>query len=227
MTQTAPPTAAPTTRRLACACGHEIEIPTARVGDSVTCPECRVVRVVIRSKVTGDVPPAVQAGALSREERREVDETLRRIKLRRVGRATRHVDLYPSWAVFVAGVQFYLSAILAGENLKALGDERRGKRVQLLGVGGYVVLGAGLLASTLRWGDQVPFGALLAVLLAIPLAFAVYFTSIQHQAGVAAREAGAQDASVVPPLLMGVILAVAQAFAVWFLKIKIEGPWSS
>lgn len=60
--------------------------------------------------------------------------------------------------------------------------------------------------------------------LGIPLAFAIMFTRAQHAPCAAAREAGAQPASVVLPLLVGLILAIAQAFALWFLTLQLSGP---
>ena len=217
--------ATPTTHapRLNCPCGAATPVVGKRVGDSVTCSGCGKLRVIIRSKVTGDLPAAVEAGALSTHERDEVAETLRRIKLRRVGRATQHVDLYPNWAVFVAGVQFYLSGFLAGQNLIALGQEERGKRVQVTSVILYLLLGGGMLALHYGTQDLFPRAALLPALL-IPLGFASYYVSIQAAPAAAAREAGAGNASVVLPLLLGLILAIAQAFAVWFLELQLN-PW--
>ncbi|RMG10868.1 MAG: hypothetical protein D6731_16615 [Planctomycetota bacterium] len=214
--------AAPT---LDCACGHRIPIEGRRIGDGVTCDACGAYRVVLRSRVRGEVPPAAaRAGGLTAAEREEVAEALRRIKLRRVGHAARHLELYPSWAVFVAGLQFYLSAVLAGQNLIALGQEARGRRLQVFGVASYVVLGLLLLGAAF-FAPQVPFPALAAVASLIPLAFATYFTWVQHAPASAAREAGARKASVVLPLLFGLILAIAQAFALWFLRIRLEGPF--
>jgi hypothetical protein len=218
-------TSSPVTQfpRLNCSCGKATDISGRRVGDSLACSGCGQLRVIIRSKVTGDLPAAVEAGALTAVERDEVEATLRRIKLRRVGRATQHVDLYPNWAVFVAGVQFYLSGFLAGQNLIALGQEARGKRVQVTSVILYLVLGAGLLALHYGAGAWLPRVALLPALL-IPLGFASYYVSIQAAPSAAAREAGAGNASVVLPLLLGLILAIAQAFAVWFLELQLN-PW--
>lgn len=211
--------------RLTCACGAAIEIPGKRIGDSVRCGGCGKLRVVIRSLTGGEVPPAVQAGSMDEEERREVADALKRIKLRRAGRANRHVALYPSWAVFLAGVQFYLAGIMAGQNLAAVGQEARGKRLMVLGIVSYVVLGAGLLALAFLAGQALPRAVLLPLLLGIPLVHAVWFTVAQHAPTQAAREAGATSSSVVIPLLIGLILAIAQAFAVWFLKLRFD-PWS-
>ncbi len=195
-----------------------------RIGDSIRCAGCQSLVVLTRSRVRGDLPPPVQAGVLTRDEQREVAEALRRIKLRRVGNATRHVRLYPSWAVFLAGVQFYLSGILAGQNVTALGDPARGRRLQVLGILGYLAVGASFLGLALLAGDAIPRPVALGALLAVPLAFAAYFTRAQHASGVAAREAGARPAPVLLPLLVGLILAIAQAFAVWFLLLQLRGP---
>ena len=58
----------------------------------------------------------------------------------------------------------------------------------------------------------------------IPLGFAFHYTNMQAAASAAAREAGADNAPVVLPLLLGLILAIAQAFAVWFLELQLN-PW--
>lgn len=209
--------------RLACACGQAIDIPGVRVGESVTCPKCQAVRVVIRSRVTGDVPPAARTGGLSADERAEVKDALKRIKLRRAGAAAGHVELYPSWAVFVAGVQFYLSAILAGQNLVALGEARRGRQLQAIGIISYVACAAALLVAHFKLNLPRPF--MLGLLGVIPLLFAAWFTSAQHEQANVAREHGARSASLLLPGLVGVILAVAQAFALNFLYWGIERTW--
>lgn len=208
--------------RLACACGAAIEIPSARVGDSVKCPGCQAVRVVIRSRVTGEVPPAAQTGGLNAEERDEVAQALKRIKLRRVGAASGHVELYPSWLVFVTGVQFYLSAFLAGQNLIALGEGRRGRTLQVIGVVSYLLIGAALLVAYVKLG--LPQSILLGLAAVIPLLFAIWFTSSQHASASVAREHGARNAPILLPLFVGVILAIAQAFTVYFLLRAIYGP---
>lgn len=208
--------------KLACACGASIEIPGLRVGDSVKCTACQQVRVVIRSRVTGEVPPAAQTGGLGAEERDEVARALKRIKLRRVGAASGHVELYPSWLVFVAGVQFYLSAILAGQNLMALGEARRGRSLQVIGVASYVVIGVALLLAYAKL--NLPQTVLLGLAAVIPLCFAIWFTSAQHAPASVAREHGAKNASILLPLFVGVILAIAQAFTVYFVLRAIYGP---
>jgi len=211
---------------MACpACQHRVDLTGRRVGQSTRCGACQAFVVVTRSKVRGELPAAVAAGELTPEEQREVGEVLERIKLRRIGSATRHAELYPSWVVFVAGVQFYLSGILAGANLAALGDVAGGKRLQLQGVVAYLAAAGLLLGATLSGlGAALPAGVGLGLVLAVPLAFAAHFTRAQHAAASAAREAGAQPAPVVLPLLVGLILAIAQAFALWFLTLRLEGP---
>lgn len=211
--------------RLTCTgCSRTLALEGRRVGDSLRCPGCQALIVITRGKVQGELPPPVLTGALSAEERREVGEALRRIKLRRVGNAARHVHLYPSWAVFVAGVQFYLAGIMAGQNVTALGDPVTGRRLQVLGVLGYLAVGASLLGLAILAGPDIPRPLAIAALLGIPLAFATYFTRVQHARGAAAREAGAQSAPVLLPLLIGLILAIAQAFAVSFLLHELRGP---
>jgi hypothetical protein len=203
-----------------CACGAKIDLTGRRIGDSTRCGGCGALRVVLRSRATGDVPPAARTGGLGAEERAEVRDALKRIKLRRVGQARGHVELYPSWAVFVAGVQFYLSAILAGQNLLALGDPR-GRRLQVIGVVAYVLTGAALLAAFL-W-RLLPPEVLLGAAALVPLGFAVWFTATQHEPANAAREHGARNASLVLPALVGLILLIAQAFAVFFLIVGVYG----
>lgn len=216
--------AAPTTvtPKLACACGAAIDLSGRRVGDSVRCPGCQALRVVIRSRITGEVPPAARTGGLNAEERNEVAQALKRIKVRRAGEARGHVELYPSWAVFVAGVQFYLSAILAGQNLATLGEPRRGRQLQVIGVVAYLVTGAALLAAYLKL--NLPPPVLYGLLAGIPLVFATWFTAAQHGPSTIAREHGARSASLALPLLVGTILAIAQAFTVYFLLRAVYGP---
>jgi hypothetical protein len=215
-------TAAPAT--LEChGCKAEVPLNGKRIGDSVTCPACKTLCVVIRSRTKGEVAPAKLAGGLAPTERREVAEALHRIKLRRIGQAARHVELYPSWAVFAAGLQFYLSAILAGQNLILQGEEKRGRFLRTLGVVSYVIVGAFMVALLLV-DNPVPMKVKAALALVIPLSFGTYFTYVQHKACAAAREAGAGNAPVLLPLLVGLILAIAQAFAVWFVQIRLQGP---
>ncbi len=205
-------------------CGADIPLSGKRIGDSTTCPSCQKLCVVVRSKTKGEVPPAARAGGLVPEERRGVEEALHRIKLRRVGQAARHVDFYPSWAVFAAGLQFYLSAILAGQNLIAQGEEARGKFLRVLGIVSYLAVGA-LMVALLFVPNPIPTWVKASLALVIPLAFGTYFTAAQHRACAAAREAGAGSAPVLLPLLLGLILAIAQAFVVWFVKIRLDGPF--
>ncbi len=211
--------------RMSCpGCAAAIDLTGRKIGDSARCPGCGKLQVVLRSRAQGDVPPAVVTGGLSAEERGEVRDALRRIKLRRVGQGRAHVELYPSWAIFTAGVQFYLAAILAGQNLIALGEPARGRRLQVAGVLAYALLGAGLLfaARTLDL-EAVPQVARLAVLAVVPLVFAVVCTQAQHAPAQAAREHGARQASLLLPGLVGLILAIAQAFAVYFLWLRLDG----
>lgn len=210
------------TPQLSCACGAKIEIQGSRVGDSVPCPSCKALRVVLRSRVLGDVPPAAQTGGLTANERHEVAQALKRIKVRRAGAARGHVELYPSWAVFVAGVQFYMAALLAGQNLALLGETRRGKQVKVMGVVAYLVTGGALLFAFLKL--QLPQPLLLGILALVPLLFASWFTALQHGPATVAREHGAKNANLALPLLVGIILAVAQAFAVYFLMRAVYGP---
>lgn len=210
------------TPKLTCACGAAIDISDRRVGDSVRCPGCQALRVVIRSRVTGDVPPAARTGGLTVEERNEVAQALKRIKVRRAGEARGQVELYPSWAVFIAGVQFYLSAILAGQNLATLGEPRRGRQLQVLGVVAYLVTGGALLAAYVKL--NLPPPVLYGLLAGIPLVFATWFTALQHGPATVAREHGARSASLALPLLVGTILAIAQAFTVYFLLRAVYGP---
>lgn len=200
-------------------CGAPIDLQGLRVGDSTRCQACNHFEVITRTKVSqgaGALPPARRAG-LSAEEREQVSETLERIKLRRVGHAARHVELYPSWSIMLSAGQFWLSSLLAGENLRAMGEEKRGRRLQILGVLAYLVLGAVYIGLGLSLGASIPAAAGVAALVAPPIAFAAWSYWLQHAACSAARDAGAKDAGVLLPLLLGLILAIAQAFAVWFL----------
>ena len=208
-------------------CQATVSLNGKRVGDSVRCSGCKALNVVTRTKVKGELPVARRTGGLNAEERQNVKETLRRIQLRRLGRSTQHVSPYPNWAVFVAGVQFYLAAILAGENLTALGFEQRGRRLKTLGVVSYVLLAALVLGEVVFLGDLIPRWVNAIVLGGIPLLMAIYFTNAQAKQTEAAREAGAGQSSVLLPLLIGLILAITQAFAVWFLKLQLDQPFGS
>ncbi|MCO5165478.1 MAG: hypothetical protein M9894_03800 [Planctomycetes bacterium] len=207
---------------MACPCGATIDLTDRRVGDSVRCGGCQRLSVVLRSRVKGDVPPAARTGGLTADERQEVAQALKRIKVRRAGAARGQVELYPSWAVFVAGVQFYLAAILAGQNLQALGEPQRGRRLQVMGVVAYLLSGGALLFAYLRL--QLPPPVLYGLLAGVPLLFAIWFTAAQHGPATVAREHGARSAGLALPLLVGIILAVAQAFTVYFLMRAVYGP---
>ncbi|MCW8138241.1 MAG: hypothetical protein KIT58_04980 [Planctomycetota bacterium] len=207
---------------MTCACGATVDLTGRRVGDSVRCGGCQRLRVVLRSQVKGEVPPAARTGGLSADERHEVAQALKRIKVRRAGAARGQVELYPSWAVFVAGVQFYLSAILAGQNLAALGEPQRGRRLQVIGVVCYLLSGAALLFAYLRLSPPQP--VLYGLLAGVPLLFAIWFTAAQHAPATVAREHGARSAGLALPALVGIILAIAQAFTVYFLMRAVYGP---
>ncbi|MCA8925806.1 MAG: hypothetical protein KDD82_28620 [Planctomycetes bacterium] len=221
--QPSTPVAAPT---LTCgSCQAVVQLQGKRVGDSIHCPGCKALNVITRTKVKGELPVARRTGGLNADERQNVAETLRRIQLRRLGRSTQHVSLYPNWAVFVAGVQFYLAAILAAENLSVMGFQQRGRRLRVFGIVSYVVLAALVLAEVVFLGDVIPLWVNGIVLGGIPLVMAVYFTNAQAKPTEAAREAGATQSSVLLPLLFGLILAITQAFAVWFLKLQLDRPF--
>ncbi|MGE0707312.1 MAG: hypothetical protein AB7N76_04820 [Planctomycetota bacterium] len=206
--------------RLICqGCQASLDLSGLRIGDSIRCSGCDRLEVITRQKVTqGDIPPAKRAGGLTPAERREVDDTLQRIKLRRVGQAARHVDLYPSWAILLAAGQFWLSALLAGQNLIAMGQATRGRRLQVAGGVAYVLLGLIYAGVALKLGATIPPALAVGLLVAPPIGFAAAAYWVQHAACRAARDAGAGQAPVLLPLLVGVIVAIAQAFAVWFIR---------
>ena len=214
------PTLAPT---LPCGgCQATLELRGKRIGDSVTCG-CGRVEVITRLKVpTGDLPPAKLSGGLSAQERGEVDEALRRIKLRRVGQAARNVELYPTWAMVLAIGQLWLAGILAGHNLKATGQAERGTRIQITGFVVYVLLNASFLGALLFFREQISpvWGA--PLLVSVPLVCGGYFLVAQGSGARAAREAGARQASVWLPFLLGTIIAIAQAFLARFLALRFD-----
>lgn len=210
--------------RLTCrGCKATIDIPGLRVGDSVKCQACGAQNVILRSKTQGDVPPAIVQGGLSHEERAEVQAALKRIHTRRHGEAHGHVELYPNWAVFVAGVQFYLSAVMAGQNLIALGEERRGRRLQVVGVLAYVLAVSAVVALRVLLGDRLPDAVYQGLVAGIPLIAATWLTWTQAAQANAAREHGARSAPLVLPGLVGLMLAIAQGFALYFLFLRIYG----
>lgn len=204
---------------LTCECGKKIEIPGRRIGDSVHCPGCSQARVVLRSKVDGDVLPAEGAPHIS-DRLPEVQESLARIRLRHAGNAARDVALYPPLAVFATGAfGFYISAILQGQNLIALGSPREGRRLQVLGVSSYFALAAILLLASLRFSAEVPGGSstLLAVGLG-SLVLGVVLVTLAGQRRVrAAFEAGARPASPLFAGTVGCLLAIAQLFVFKFI----------
>ena len=208
---------------LACSCGHKIEIPDKRIGDSVTCPACRESRVVLRSKVQGDVPGSSGAPGAVSDRLPELQESLARIRLRKAGAAARGIALYPVWATVASGVfGFWLPAVLAGQNLAALGDSERGRRLQVLGVTSYTVLGGALLVAWARsWTDllPVPHQAKLAALVLAPLVGALAFGLVGRREIGAAFEAGAKPASPLVAGMIGFLLAMSQVFLVAFVDL--------
>lgn len=206
-------------------CQMRVPLQGKRVGDSIRCSSCQALVVITRSKAKGDVPPqSIRAGGMTHEERAEVADCLRRIKNRRIGRAARHVTLYPSWLVLMTLGQFYLSGILAGLNIAAVGQGQRGRKMQIGAIVAYLLCGVIFLVAAFTVGPELPFALNVAALAGVPLAFGGYYAWAQHTACGSARDAGAENASVVLPLLLGMILAIAQAFAVWFLKLHLQGP---
>lgn len=199
-------------------CKTAIPLDGKRVGDSTHCPKCGQFEVITRTKVTGELATARQRSSLSAAERAQLDETLRRIKLRRRGRASRHVDLFPSWAIFLAAGQFWLSALLAGRNLEAMGDRARGRRLQWTGAALYVGFVVAFLGIWFQFGASIHPAVGLTALVAVAAGFTLSCYLTQHAACSAAREAGAGRAPVLLPLLVGLMLAIAQGFGVWFLR---------
>ncbi|MBI3723202.1 hypothetical protein HY251_04500 [bacterium] len=210
---------APAIPELRCACGSSIEIPGRRIGDTVSCRACGKDSVVLRSKVQGDVPPAANAPGAVSDRLPEVQESLKRIRLRQTGHAARDVSLYPTWALVAAGAfGFYLSAVLAGQNLAALGQPERARRVQVLGVGSYLALGALVLGAYAKLGHRLPLtpAARVWAVLAVAVAGTLLAALRGREAAAAAFDAGARHASVLVPALLGFVLLVAQFF-VWKL----------
>ena len=206
---------------LTCECGQKNEIPGRRIGDTITCSGCQKPRVVLRSKVEGDVLAGAGAPHIS-DRLPEVQESLQRIRLRRAGNAARDVALFPLMAVFAVGAfGFYLSAILQGQNLIALGSPAEGRRLQVLGVTSYVALGGLLLLVALRFPGAVPGGTstLLAVGLGSALVGVVSSTLAGQRRVRAAFDAGAKPASPLFVGTVGFLLAVAQLFLFKFIDV--------
>lgn len=216
---------------LKCDCGTAIPISGRKIGDSVPCPSCRALRVVLRSKVDGEVPAAGATPRAISDRLPEVQESLKRIRMRQAGAASRGIALYPQWVVLVLGAfGFYLPAILAGQNLLALGLTERGRRLQVAGVVSYLVVGGSLLAAYARWGEVLaaPGSALLLQLelgglLLVPVIGALVFGLAGRREVGAAFEAGARPASALVPALVGFLLVVAQTFVVQFVDIWVRG----
>ena len=215
--------------RLTCGqCNHAIPIPNRRVGDMITCANCQSRQVILRSKVLGEVPPAVVTGLLNARERGEVDDALERIKRRRLGRAQRHATLYPSWAVLASVVQFYLAGILAGQNLIEVGQVQRGRRLKLLGILLYALTIPPILALALFGWTLVPQPVHAALLVGVSVLATLFFTTAQARACSSARAAGARDDATLAalPLVVAAVLMIAQAFAVWFIRLHLDSYWA-
>jgi hypothetical protein len=203
-----------------CSCGAANEIPGHRIGDTVECSGCRKGQVVLRSRVTGDVPPADGAPGHVSDRLQEVQESLDRIRLRRAGHGARGVALYPLWAVFVVSVfGFYLPAVLAGQNLRALGFPERGRRLQAMGIVLYVTIAGALLVAFGRWHDEPAFQQAWKFSLLVPLVGSLPFVLAGRSEAAAAFDAGAVPASPLVPAILGTLLGVAQLFAVQFVAI--------
>ncbi len=205
---------------LKCSCGHSVEIPGRRVGDSVECSACRKSQVILRSRVQGEVPPADGAPGHVSDRLHEVTESLERIRLRKAGHAARGVALYPIWAVFSLGVfGFYLPAVLAGQNLIALGFPERGRRLQALGIGLYALVIGAILIAFGRFHDELASHWAWKFVSLAPLAGTVPFVLAGRREIGAAFEAGAKAASPLVPAVLGLLLGIAQFFAVRFVDL--------
>ena len=222
---------------LDCACGAPIELEGKRIGDGVRCPQCWKLRVVLRSKEPGYVPPATGAPSQARERQAEVQASLDRIRIRRAGRAARDVALYPTWAILLGGwlLGVFTGGYLASQNMVAVGKlvAARARRTVLL----LALAHAGLFLLVLGWragtldAFQIPPDSdhplaraafrvvaivyVAGVGLALPLALALGGAPVVREA----RAAGARVASPLVPLLVGFLLLIAQAFAVQFVAL--------
>jgi hypothetical protein len=227
---------AATTPTLDCPCGAKIDIDGKRIGDSVSCSSCQKMRVVIRSKVQGDVPPAGGPAREAISDRlTEVQASLERIRTRRSGKAAADVTLYPTWAIVLGGWLFgvFTGGYLAAQNMVALGkmtSARAGRSVVWLACAhaGIFVLYLGWITGrfdlfTVRADASIPALALILRYVSFGYIGVVGFAlPIFLSAGAAplvrsAREAGAGKASPVIPLLVGFLLLVAQLFAIQFV----------
>ncbi len=209
--------AAPT---LKCACGASFDISGRRIGDTVECSSCRKSQVVLRSRATGEVPPADGAPGQVSDRLPEVQASLERIRMRRAGHAARGVALYPLWSVFALGVfGFYIPAFLAGQNLIALGFPERGRRTQVVGIALYAIVIGGILVAFGRWHDDLANHWAWKFVMLAPLVGSIPFVLIGRGETAAAFEAGAKPASPVVPAVLGLLLGVAQFFAVRFVDL--------
>jgi hypothetical protein len=205
---------------LKCACGSLVPIPGRRIGDTVECSVCRKPQVVLRSKVQGDVLPVDGAPGQVSDRLPEVQESLERIRLRRAGHAARGMALYPTWAIFALGVfGFYLPALLAGQNVIALGSGERGRRLQALGIALYAIVIGGILVAFGRWHDELASHWAWKFVTLLPLIGTIPFALTGREETQAAFDAGAKPASPVVPATLGLLLAVAQFFAVRFVDL--------
>jgi hypothetical protein len=233
-------TAAPT---LECTCGAKIDITSHRIGDTVTCSACGKPRVVIRSKVLGDVAPAGGAPAQATSDRlTEVQATLERIRVRRAGRSARDLALYPTWAVLLGSLIFgvFTGGYMAAQNMVAVGKlspARAYRSVVYLALvhAGLFLLYLGFGAGTFDAFRIPPDSAYPGVRAAIRVVASGYVLVVMAlvplvlAAGVApvvrsAREAGARTASPLVPMLTGFLLLIAQLFAVKFVALAVS-PW--
>jgi len=193
-----------------CDCGRGIEFPGRRIGDTIDCPGCGAMRVIIRSKIDGTMPdPEALARNLSPEDREDVDQAHENIRQRREQHREQRADLFQTRWIFLLGLLgVYMAGILAAQNLSGLGKPQRGRRVLVLGVGSYLLF---LLLVIYLAGSSPALAATLGLAYTFVGTLAVV-NAVRHETA-AGFLAGAKPLPVLLPGLFAAIVALVQ-FAV-------------
>jgi hypothetical protein len=193
-----------------CECGSSIPLGLHKVGDVVDCAQCQRARVIIRSKIQGNMPDNFGSMRfLSADERVEVNEAFKNIVQRRVAKKTGQLYLVKSRWVFLLGLLGpYMAGFLAMQNLSAVGKEVRGKRVFLLSSLSYIAIFGALLAL---YGQLSPWLSF-SMLFGYTFFTALGVTLFQVKDTLYGFEKQARAQFPLVPTLIAVAVALGQGF---------------